>query len=74
MRWIGTSAALTVTLSMSGSQVVSGKSYALGTNRGGADVGGVAKTAGDVKLSVKNTSTVRVKVRVSLGLVRGQVR
>ena len=74
VRWIGTAAALPVTLSLNGSRVASGKTYALGTNRGGADVGGVAQTAGDVRLSVTNTSKVRVKVSLNLGLVRGQVR
>ena len=74
VRWIGTAAALPVTLSLNGSRVASGKTYALGANRGGADVGGVAQTAGDVRLSVTNSSKVRVKVSLNLGLVRGQVR
>jgi hypothetical protein len=74
VRWIGTAAALQVTLSLNGSRVASGKTYTLGASRGGADVGGVAETAGDVRLSVTNTSKVRVKVKLTLGLVRGQVR
>ena len=69
-RWIGTDAPLPVTLSMNGVRIGSGKTYALGTDRGGADVGAVAETAGDVRLSVTNTSSVRVRVRLNLGIVR----
>ena len=65
-RWSGTAAALPLTLSVNGSAPTSGKSYGLGTNRGGADVGGMAQSAGDVTLRVINTSTVRVTVRLTL--------
>lgn len=72
VRWIGTAAELPVTLSLTGSPDASGQPYALGVNRGGSDVGGVAQSAGEARLSVKNTSAVRVKVRLSIGVVRGQ--
>ncbi|HEX2460466.1 MAG TPA: hypothetical protein VHJ58_10000 [Vicinamibacterales bacterium] len=71
-RWIGTATPLPLTLSLNGSPVATGKAYALGTTRGGSDVGAVAKTASNVKLSVTNTSKVRVKVRLTLGIVPGQ--
>jgi hypothetical protein len=69
VRWIGTAGALRVKLSLNGSTLAAGKTYALGGNRGGANVSGVANTAGDVKLSVTNTSGVRVKVRLILSFI-----
>jgi len=74
VKWIGTSAPLSVTMSLNGSRLASGKTYALGTNHGGADVGAVAQSAGEVRLLVTNTSNVRVKVSLSLGIVRAPVR
>ena len=73
-RWIGTAAALPVTLSLNGSPLATGRAYALGTNRGGADVGGTTSAAGEARLTVTNTSNVSVKVRLNLGVVRGQER
>ncbi len=72
VRWIGTRAPLPVTLSVNGTRVATGKPYSLGTDRGGSDVGGVARRGGQARLSVRNTSGVRVRVRLNLGLVRGQ--
>jgi hypothetical protein len=74
VRWIGTSAPLSVTISLGRSRLATGKTYALGANRGGADVGAVAQNAGEVRLVVTNTSNVRVKVSLSLGIVRTPVR
>jgi len=74
VRWIGTPSALPVTLSLNGSQLNAARTYALGNNRGGSDVGGVAKNAGEVKLVVKNTSNIKVKVSLTLGIVRTPVR
>jgi hypothetical protein len=74
VRWIGTAEPLPVRLSVSGSRVATGKPYSLGTDRGGSDVGGVAKRGGQASLSVTNTSRVRVRVRLNLGLVRGAER
>lgn len=72
VRWIGTAAPLRVTLSLNGSNLATGKTYALGENRGGANLLAVANTSGNVKLSVMNISGVRVKVRLFLNLMRGQ--
>ena len=72
VRWIGTSAPLQVRLMLNGSVLANGKTYRLGENRGGANVSGVANTAGDVKLSVTNISGVRVKVRLILNFIRNQ--
>ena len=74
VRWTGTAAPLNVTLSFNGSVVASGnkKTFALGANRGGADIGAAVKAAGDARLSVTNTSKVPVRVRLTLGIVGGQ--
>jgi hypothetical protein len=71
VRWIGTAQPLEVTWSLNGSQKGSGKAYSTGPKRGAADVLGVADAAGEVKLSVKNTSNVPVKVRLDLGIAKG---
>ena len=70
VRWIGTAAALEVTWSLNGSPKGSGKAYVTGPKRGGAEVFGIADAAGEVKLSVKNTSAVPVKVRLDLGIAK----
>jgi hypothetical protein len=68
VRWIGTSSPLAVALSVNGSNLLSGRSYTIGQNRGGVDLGGVAEAAGEAKLSVTNTSSTRVKVLLNLGM------
>ena len=68
VRWIGTSSPLTVVLSVNGSSLTPGRSYAIGKDRGGMDLGGVAESAGEAKLTVKNTSNTRVKVLLNLGM------
>lgn len=73
VRWIGT-ATPSATLSLDGATLDSGKAYALGANRGGAELSGIAKTGGNVKLSVTNSSNVSIKVRLSLSFVRGQAQ
>jgi hypothetical protein len=71
-RWIGTSAALRVGLSLNGTSLASGQNYGLGANRGGSNVSAVAKTGGEAALTLRNTSNVPVKVRLSLGFVPGR--
>jgi hypothetical protein len=72
VRWSGTSAPLQVRLSANNAVLANGKTYSLGENRGGADVLAVANNGGQVKLSVRNISGVRVKVRLILNFMRGQ--
>ena len=72
VRWSGTSAPLQVRLLANGAVVANGKTYALGENRGGADVLGVANNGGEIKLSVRNISGVPVKVRLILNFMRSQ--
>lgn len=69
VRWIGTGAPLAVALSVNGADLSTGQSYALGQNRGGADLGGVAEATGEAKLLVTNTTDVAVKVMLNLGIV-----
>ena len=68
VRWSGTAMPLPVALSVNGLTVATGRSYALGQNRGGADLGAVAESAGEAKLSVINRSSVKVKVLLNLGM------
>ena len=73
-RWVGTTDPLRVALSLNGTTLGVGKAYRLGAARGGADVGGVATSAGEMRLTVTNTSKVRVTVRLDLAAFKGQLR
>jgi hypothetical protein len=65
-RWIGTADALKVTIGLGASTLVTGKSYHVGTNRGGCYLGTSTSSGGHATLSVTNTSGGTVRVRILL--------
>jgi len=67
VRWIGTTSALAVSLTLAGETVATGETYGFGTNRGGSYLEAMATSAGVVKLIVTNTTDSTVKVRLALG-------
>jgi hypothetical protein len=64
VRWIGTSDPLAVTLSLDGTTLATGTAYQSAVNRGGAFLQAQAPAGGLAALSVANTSTLAVKIRM----------
>lgn len=65
VRWIGTTNPLKVTVSMGGSPLATtGTTYHIGHDRGGSSVNAQTISGGIATLSVTNTSTVPVKLRI----------
>jgi hypothetical protein len=73
-RWIGTVSPLNVTLSLDGAMLATGKPYHFGANRGGADVNANTTTGGHAILSVHNTSSVKVKIRIVLAAAKSRTQ
>lgn len=65
VRWIGTVNPLKVTVSLGGSPLTTtGTTYHIGRDRGGSSVNAQTTTGGLATISVTNTSTVPVKLRI----------
>jgi hypothetical protein len=67
VRWDGTSSPLNVTLSLNGASVGTASPYSIGTHRGGSVPIANTSTGGHVTLTVTNTSSVTVTVKMALG-------
>ena len=65
-QWIGTDAALKVTIGVNGSTLATGTAFSMGTKRGGADVHAQTPVGGRAIITVTNTSEKKVKVRILL--------
>ena len=65
-QWIGSSAAMKVTIAVNASPLGSGKAYALGTNRGGSYLKVQTPVGGHATMAITNTSNASVKVRIML--------
>lgn len=66
-RWIGTSELLAVTVSLDGSVLDTGSGYSIGSERGGSTLKVDTTTGGRATLTVTNTSSVSVQIRMVLG-------
>lgn len=66
-KWIGTAEPLPLTLSLDGTTVATGRTYGIGTNRGGSDARTKTAAGGRVVLSLSNTTDSAVKVEIILG-------
>jgi hypothetical protein len=65
VRWIGTVNPLKVAVSLGGSPLTTtGTTYHIGQDRGGSSVNAQTTTGGLATISVTNTSTVPVKLRI----------
>jgi hypothetical protein len=65
VRWIGTINPLKVTVAFDGSPLnTTGTTYHIGRDRGGSSVNAQTTTGGLATISVTNTSTVPVKLRI----------
>jgi hypothetical protein len=67
VRWAGTLDPLDVTLSFQGALLASATPYAFGKDRGGAYLDAQVDTSGPAVLSVTNTTSVTVKVKMNFG-------
>ena len=67
VRWDGTSSPLNVTLSLNGASVGTASPYSIGTHRGGSVPLANTSAGGRVTLTVTNTSSVTVTVKMALG-------
>lgn len=67
VRWDGTSSPLNVTLSLDGASVGTASTYSIGTHRGGSVPIANTSSGGRVTLTVTNTSSVTVTVKMALG-------
>jgi len=67
VRWDGTSSPLDVTLSLDGASVGTASTYSIGTHRGGSILIARPAAGGRVTLTVTNTSSVTVTVKMVLG-------
>jgi hypothetical protein len=67
VRWDGTSSPLNVTLSLDGASVGTASTYSIGTHRGGSVPIANTSAGGRVTLTVTNTSSVTVAVKMTLG-------
>ena len=67
VRWDGTSSPLNVTLSLNGASVGTASPYSIGTHRGGSVPIANTSAAGRVTLTVTNTSSVTVTIKMALG-------
>jgi hypothetical protein len=66
-RWIGTINPLQVAISLGTSALATGTAYHFGPDRGGSVLQTRTSSGGSAKMSVTNTSGVRVKVRIVFG-------
>jgi hypothetical protein len=66
VQWIGTAAAMQVTMVVNASPLASGKTYRLGTQAGGSYVTAQTPVGGHATLMVTNPSNTSVKVRILL--------
>ena len=67
VRWIGTSDALPVEISLDGAVLGAGDAYSIGGNRGGSNIRVKASAGGRIVLSVTNTSATTLTIRMDLG-------
>lgn len=66
VQWIGTAAAMQVTMAFNASPLTSGTAYRVGTSAGGSYLKAQAPAAGRATLVVKNTSNANVRIRMLL--------
>jgi hypothetical protein len=67
VRWDGTSSPLNVTLSLNGASMGTASPYSIGTHRGGSVPIANTSAGGRVTLTVTNTASVTVTVKMALG-------
>jgi hypothetical protein len=65
-QWIGTAAAMKVTIAVNASPLATGTAYRLGSNRGGCYLKVQTPIGGRATMAVTNTSNASVKVRIML--------
>jgi len=65
-QWIGTAEALKVTVAVNGAPLATGTGYRIGTNRGGSHLRAQTPVGGRASMTVTNTTSRRVKVRILL--------
>jgi hypothetical protein len=66
VQWIGTAAAMKVTIAVNASPLATGTAYRLGTNRGGSYLTAQTPVGGRATMAVTNTSNANVRVRIML--------
>lgn len=67
VRWVGTRDPLQVSMSLNDTALATGDSYAYGQDRGGSYIKALGNTGGRVTLTVVNTSSATVRVKIALG-------
>ena len=65
-QWIGTAAAMKVTITVNASPLATGTAYRLGTNRGGSYLTAQTPVGGRATMAITNTSEASVKARIML--------
>jgi len=66
VQWIGTAAAMKVTIAVNASPLATGTAYRLGSNRGGCYLKAQTPVGGRATMAVTNTSNASVMVRIML--------
>lgn len=65
-QWIGTDAAMKVTIAVNASPLATGTAYRLGSNRGGCYLTAQTPVGGRATMAITNTSSASVTVRIML--------